>query len=82
MVNHILKKVYLRVNRNKLDQQGINFIKNKVNLIYWKRQINLGDALAPVIFEWMLEKKNLQQRVMQKNFCISNDRIYCGPRQI
>lgn len=59
MVNHILKKVYLRVNRNKLDQQGINFIKNKVNLIYWKRQINLGDALAPVIFEWMLEKKEL-----------------------
>lgn len=33
--------------------------KNKVNLNYWKKSDNIGDALSPVIVEYMLQKKNL-----------------------
>lgn len=69
MLNQILKKIYLRINRNRLDQQGANFIKNRVNLIYWKRHVNLGDALAPVIFEWMLEEKGFAAECKAKKTC-------------
>lgn len=59
MSNGLFHKAYLRLNRNRLDQQGEPFRKNEVNLIYWKKRVNLGDALAPVILDWMLERKGL-----------------------
>lgn len=59
MHSEFLNKIYLRLNRNRLDQQGEAFKRNTVNLIYWKKRVNLGDALAPVIFDWMLAKKNI-----------------------
>lgn len=60
MKKDILNKIYLRVNRNKLDQEGKSLKKNKVNLIYWKKQVNLGDTLAPVILDWMLKRKGIE----------------------
>ena len=59
MYSEFLDKIYLRLNRNRLDQQGETFKRNTVNLIYWKKRVNLGDALAPVIFDWMLAQKNI-----------------------
>lgn len=31
----------------------------KVNLEYWDQKINLGDALAPVIFNWIMREKQI-----------------------
>lgn len=33
--------------------------KNKVNLNYWSESANLGDALAPIILNHMLEQRNI-----------------------
>lgn len=33
--------------------------RNKVNLDYWTKQENVGDALAPVIYDWMLKRRGL-----------------------
>lgn len=52
-------KIYFRLNRNRMDQEGRRFIPNRINLIYWKRCVNLGDTLAPLIFEWILQQKSL-----------------------
>lgn len=60
MQKKLLKKIYLRINRNRLDQEGKTLNKNKVNLIYWRKHVNLGDALAPVILDWMLKRKDIE----------------------
>lgn len=66
MQHDFINKAYLRFNRNRLDQHGNAFKKNRVNLIYWQKRINLGDTLAPVIFEWMLKRKGVLQRLETK----------------
>ena len=45
---------------------GKKVYRNKVVLENWQGRINVGDALAPVIYRWMLAKKNIspEQRVL------------------
>ena len=66
MQKKLFYKVYLRVNRNRLNHEGKKFRKNRVNLIYWKKYVNLGDTLAPVILDWMLKKKDIEMN------CVTN----------
>lgn len=53
------KYVFGNINRKKI-------VNNTVNLHYWSLdngQENLGDYLSKVIFEWMLQKNNIQNRI-------------------
>lgn len=52
------KKLFLR----KRQTLGSHVEKNKVTLEYWQERTNIGDQLAPVIFDWMLKKYGLENR--------------------
>lgn len=41
-------------NRTTLTGEMIN--DSRVHLEYWQKRVNLGDTLAPVIYQWMLEQ--------------------------
>lgn len=45
--------------RNWTTLTGKKMIEGYVSLEYWTKRINLGDALAPVIYEWMLKRYNI-----------------------
>lgn len=45
--------------RNNYCRNGKKAAKKKVNLEYFADTINLGDALAPIIYNWMLNKKGI-----------------------
>lgn len=47
--------------RNSYGIDGKSVRKNRVNLEYWKRVVNLGDAISPIIVDWMLQKKNIDR---------------------
>ncbi len=51
-------RVKKRFARNHLSLSG-NYRKNIVNLEYWTGQVNIGDQLSPIIFQWMLQRKGL-----------------------
>ncbi len=53
-----LKKLFFR-HRQTL---GNRVEHNKVNLEYFQEHINIGDQLAPVIFNWMLQKYGITNR--------------------
>lgn len=59
MKENIIKRAIRLITRNNTDEDGNRFKRNRVNLVYWRRKTNLGDALAPIIVTWMLEKKGL-----------------------
>lgn len=48
-----------QIKRNKMSINNEYVQKGKINLEYWNQRVNLGDALAPVIYEWMLQKNGL-----------------------
>lgn len=43
--------------RNRYDLMGRKIQANRVTLEWWDGDTNVGDGLAPVIYEWMLEKR-------------------------
>ena len=43
--------------RNNKSFGGEKSPKRKIILEYWKSKVNIGDALAPVIYEYMMQKK-------------------------
>ena len=45
--------------RNSLKRNGSKAKKNQVNLEYFNAEVNLGDALSPIVFQWMLNQKNI-----------------------
>ena len=47
------------MSRNRYSINGEKIERNKVNLEYWKRSTNIGDLLAPVIYNWMLSRQGL-----------------------
>lgn len=54
--------------RNAIDCDGVHAEKHVVNLHCWTGVENLGDALAPVIFEWMLKEKGLSNTIETKKY--------------
>ncbi|MFQ9583372.1 MAG: hypothetical protein ACLRZY_07930 [Blautia hansenii] len=46
-----------RLLRNSKSFGGEKSPNRKIILEYWKSKVNIGDALAPVIYEYMLKKK-------------------------
>ena len=55
-----LKNICLFIGRNYYTTQGEKVKSNQVNL-EWVSNGNLGDELAPVIYDWMLEKKGIDK---------------------
>lgn len=57
----IPNRIYYFLFRNQigLDRSIVN--KNQINLEWWQRTTNLGDALAPIIYEWILRKYHLDK---------------------
>lgn len=51
-------KLYILLSRNKYGLNGVAR-KNKVNLEWWKKETNLGDAISPIIVAWMLRRENI-----------------------
>lgn len=47
--------------RNLYGIDGKPVCKNRVNLEYWNRVVNLGDVLSPIIVDWMLQKRNIDK---------------------
>lgn len=54
-----VKKIKSVLLRNKYDINEMKIKKNHVNLEYWKKKVNIGDGLAPVIIKWMLNRKKI-----------------------
>ncbi len=52
--------------RNSKTFYGNEFKKKHVNLEYWKFKKNLGDAISPVVVEFMLAKKGLSLKTKTK----------------
>jgi len=52
----LLKQLFFR---NAYCRYGKRAQKKKVNLEYFDSELNLGDALSPVIFRWMLDRKSI-----------------------
>ena len=61
-----IKKLPKYVVRNLRDGKGHWAKHNEVNLFYWDYEPNVGDALAPVIYEWMLAQKGLSVNTKAK----------------
>lgn len=56
----MLTKLYDRVYRNYYGLNGKS-VRNKVNLEWWASEPNLGDAISPVVVDWMLNKKGINR---------------------
>ena len=65
-INIILKKIDHRIHRNHYLLNGEKAVPGQVNLVWWKKQVNLGDYLATVIFQWMLERKHISSLHVNK----------------
>lgn len=44
--------------RNRTTLTGQEYKEGQVSLEYWTKRVNLGDTLAPVICQWMLQRGN------------------------
>lgn len=56
----MLKKLYSYMNRNNTSLGKNKTVPNRVNIEWWNSRPNVGDALSPVIVEWMLEQRGIQ----------------------
>ena len=57
-------KEYLR--RNIVSIGGTKSIKKQVNLEWWSQKVNVGDYLAKVIFEYMMDRNGIKNDVKMK----------------
>lgn len=64
----ILKKIYRRIFRNKLSMNGIVYKKHCMNLEYWKDHTNIGDLLSKTVFDYMIERNNIDINKPVKSF--------------
>ena len=60
-MNGVIKKVAYRLCRNQYSINGKKIERHRVSLEYWSKENNVGDALAPVILDWMLKKNNISR---------------------
>lgn len=58
-MSNYFEKAYHFLNRNKIDQREEAFEKNRVNLVYWRKRVNLGDVICPVIVDWVLKQRGI-----------------------
>lgn len=62
-----LKRTFFRnsilINNNKVK-------KNMVNLDYWTKNNNIGDQLAPIVYNWMLNRKSISENKKTKHTTI------------
>ena len=56
MQDHYKQKLCFAEERNRTTLTGEKIESGRVALEYWTRRTNLGDSLAPVIYQWMLER--------------------------
>lgn len=56
----MFSKLYKFFFRNRLTLTGEKYKPKQVNFEYWTKQDNVGDYLSCVVYQWMLEKKNIQ----------------------
>lgn len=56
MWRKILQKSLFERERNKYTLTGEKAVKGQINLEYWSEKTNLGDALASIVFEWILKQ--------------------------
>lgn len=57
MVKNVLIKSSIYRNRYTMGKKGLN--PKHVNIEWWDYRTNLGDCLAPIIVNWMLERKGI-----------------------
>lgn len=62
----LIRKLYRFLTRNAIDYEGVHAERYRVNLHYWTGVDNLGDALAPAIYAWMLQKNGLSTTLKTK----------------
>lgn len=55
----MIKRLKCRLFRNSYTDLRERANVNSVNLVYWKKVLNLGDTLGPVIYDWMLQRKQI-----------------------
>lgn len=60
-IDHKLRWTFFKVHYTMLDvfYPHLKRKKGQVNLLWWEGHCNLGDYLSSVIYEWVLEQKNL-----------------------
>ena len=63
-----LKRIYRRIFRNKLSMNGIVYKKHCMNLEYWKDHTNIGDLLSKTVFDYMIERNNIDINKAVKSF--------------
>lgn len=51
-----MQKLLFDRERNKYTLTGEKAIQGQITLEYWSKKTNLGDALALVVYEWMLKQ--------------------------
>ena len=60
-----MKILFKWLNRNNVSIYP-NLKKHRVNLWWWQEECNVGDALSPVVINWMFQRKNINPNVIIK----------------
>lgn len=63
----IAKRLFGLLFRNHYRRDGTVADRNCVNLEYYRDDVNLGDSLAPVIYSWMLARRQLEPDMSVKS---------------
>lgn len=59
MKDRIIGKFRRTFMRNSYSISGEKSLKNRINLEWWSKKVNVGDELAKVIYSYMLERRGL-----------------------
>lgn len=59
-VRNYYQKIKFEKERNKYNIAGDIVGKKQISLEYWNKKINLGDALALIIYKWILTQHNIK----------------------
>lgn len=78
---HFSSKLFKQlICRNRYCRHGKKAKEKQVNLEYFDSEVNLGDALSPVIYKWMLDRKSIdfQQKINQTKHLMAIGSILGG----
>lgn len=59
MLLKLIKRIRMRIIRNRISLNAERVSNKRVYLEWWSRKQNVGDSLAPIIYQWMLERKGI-----------------------
>lgn len=68
-MNGLVYRLYKILFRNRITLTGNQLKKETVNYEYWTEKENVGDYLSSVIYQWMLERKQLKKDSPAKKTC-------------